>query len=111
MIILYNTCIFVLSREFLLQSSVLLLPLLPHTILLTAGVSHCPLTPPASVMMREDLEGEGFQTTGGRKEERERVRTHLEVRKAEVGKPRFSLSLLGSQSCPLVQPEGLLPHQ
>ncbi len=76
-----------------------------------AGVSPCPLTPPASVTMRGGQEEEGFQITGGRTEERERVRTHLGEREEEEGKPLLSPSLLASQSSPLLQLEGLRPHQ
>lgn len=61
-------------------------------------------------MMRGDQEGEHFWTTGGRKEQRERIRMHLEGRKVEVGKPLLSPFLLVSQSCPVLQPEGLFPH-
>lgn len=84
------------------QSSAPLHHHLPHILHLMAGVSHCPLTPPASVMMREDQEEEGFQTTGGREEERERVRTHLGVREEEACKPPLSPSLLASQLSPLL---------
>lgn len=77
-----------------------------------AGVSHCPLTPPASVMMRGDQVGVGFQITGGRKEEKERVKTHLGEREEEEEyKPPLCPSLLASQSFPLLQLEGLRPRQ
>lgn len=55
-------------------------------------------------MMRGDQE-EGFQITGGRKEERERPRTHLgergEEKEEKECKPHLSPSLLATQSSPL----------
>ena len=98
-------------REFLLQSFAPLHYHLPHNIRLMAGASRCPLTLPVSAMMRGDQVEEGFQITGGRTEEKERVRTLLVGREEEECKPLLSPSLLASQSSPPLQLEGLHPHQ
>lgn len=85
-------------REFLLLSSAHLPPLLHHITPPMAGVSRCPLTPQANAMMRGGLEGEGFQITGGRREGKEKERTILWSRVAEVCRPLLSPSPLVIQS-------------